>query len=773
VLLAVTLACYWPVRHFSFLNYDDDRYVTGNPMMVQGLSWEGFRWAFRTLTECNWHPVTWLSHSLDCQLFGLDAGAHHAMNLGLHAANVLLLFYVLARLTGSPWPSAFVAALFGWHPTHVQSVAWVAERKDLLSTFFFLLTLWAYVRHVEVSSLDPGVLSPQSAGRKPQPRQDASRDKILQVSRFYLLALAFFALGLMSKPMLVTLPFVLLLLDWWPLGRFASLGSKVSSLESSQHALRSTRRATRTTLVNRLLLEKLPFFALAAASCVITYIAQSRGGAVAPVREVSAALRVENVLVAYIIYVLKLFWPARLAVFYPMPPSFPFREVAGAGLALGGVCALASWQVRARPWLAVGWFWFLGTLVPVIGLVQVGDQAMADRYTYIPYIGLSIALVWGVMEVGTPRRDVRDCHKTDASARRPYLRGMEALRSDHRLQAVAAGLGGLGLAACFLQTRFELQFWQDSEHLFKRALAVTGESILAHSSLAAALTERGELEEAERHYRRVLELAPDSALAHSDLGVALAKEGKKAEAEARLREAIQLGPRLGGAYNNLGQLLTDEGRLDEAATVLRTGLSFAPGDAPAHCKLGFVWALQGDLPKATDEFKEGSRLAPQDAGIQETLAKLLIRLGGHAQALDYFLAQAQARPEDPLPRSVLARLYLDQDQPREAVAALRAAISLAPRAPAYLNQLARVYATHPSPEVRDGPEAVRLAERACRLSGGQAGYLDTLSAAYAEAGRFADAVQAAKQALDMALASHDEKTAQAAARKLEQYRARL
>ena len=712
LLLVGTLACYWPVGHFNFLNYDDGDSISGNARVSQGLSWEGFRWAFRSLEFCNWQPLTWLSHSLDCQLYGLQAGAHHVTNLVFHAANVLLLFGLLTRMTGAAWRSAFVAALFGWHPMHVESVAWLAERKDVLSAFFFLLTLFAYARYA--AGEESKVPSPKS-------KVESRRHRPL----WFGLALLCFALGLMSKPMLVTLPFVLLLLDYWPLRRL-----QLSTLNSQPSTL---------------LWEKLPFFALAAAACVVTYIAQSRGGAVAPVREVSAALRVENALVSYATYLLKLFWPARLAVFYPMPPSFPWWEVAVAGLALVMVSALVIWQARPRPWLAVGWCWFLGTLVPVIGLVQVGDQALADRYTYIPYIGVSIALVWGAL-------------------------GPTGL--NRRRKAALAGLGALGLVACFVQTRFELQFWHDSQRLFERALAVTGDSVPAHRCLAAALVEQGRLAEAERHYRRASDLMQDSALGHNDLGVVLAKDGKPAEAEAQFREAIRLGPRRWGPYNNLGELLTEQGRLDEAAAILQTALKLEPDKETAHAKLGFVWALQGDLPRAVDEFKAAARLAPQDADVQTTLAKLLVQAGGADKAIGYFLAEAGTRPKDPLPRSVLARIYLSQNQPAEGVASLKAAVALAPNAPAYLNQLARVYATHPSPEIRNGPEAVRLAERACRLSGRPAAFLDTLSAAYAEAGRLDDAVRAAEGARDKALASQDEKTAQAAGRRLEQFRGR-
>jgi protein O-mannosyl-transferase len=673
ILLAVTLACYWPVRHFSFLNYDDDHYVSRNPIVAQGLSWVGLRWAFRSLELCNWHPLTWLSHSLDCQLYGLDAGAHHATNLWFHAANVLLVFWVLKRMTGAVWPSAFAAAVFAWHPTHVESVAWVAERKDVLSTFFFLLTLLAYTRYAETIAPDrASEVQPASVGLrrgKPESKVQGPKSKVgrgetdsgpsphaptLHALRWYFAALLFFALGLMSKPMLVTLPFVLLLLDYWPLNRLLlrGRGSEVrgqgaevrNNEEPPIHHGNALVRLSSFILHPSSFLGKLPFFALAAASCVITWIAQSHGGAVAPLRDVSTATRAENVLVSYATYLVKLFWPSRLAVFYPLPPSFPFWEVAGAGVLLAMISAVVIWQVRARPWLAVGWFWFVGTLVPVIGLVQIGEQSLADRYTYIPYIGLSIAVAWGAQELAALSR---------------------------RRAVAMAWLIGLCLAACLVLTRFELQFWQDSQRLFKRALMVTGDSITVHSSLASALAEQGEMEAAEQHYRRALDLMPNYALGHSDLGVALAREGKLAEAEAEFREAIRLGPQLVAAYNNLGQLLTQERKLEEAAAILQAALKLDPNNEPVHCKLGFVWALEGDLPKAADEFREGTRLAPQDADAQNMLAKILLKL----------------------------------------------------------------------------------------------------SAAQAEAGRFADAVRTAEEARDRALACGDLKTTEAAARKLEEYQA--
>src|ERR1039458_8832321 len=458
-LAAITVALYWPVHRHDFINFDDRDYVTENPTVRAGITWPGVRWAFGGSHASNWHPLTWLSHMLDCQVFGLKPGAHHLVSLGFHIANTLLLFLALNQMTRAAWRSALVAALFAWHPLHVESVSWVAERKDVLSAFFFMLTLWAYGRYGTVQSLKSKVQS-QEAGAGSQnaessPTQHATRNT-LHAPRYYVLSLLFFALGLMSKPMLVTLPFVLLLLDFWPLRRFG--------LKTLDFRLK--------TLLP-LLFEKAPFFALASATGIVTLLAQQ--AAAQSLEQWPLGSRLANALTAYSAYLGNMVWPKNLSVFYPHVPV-PAWHVVLSALFLACLTILCLRQARSRPWLLVGWAWFGVMLLPVIGLVQVGWQARADRYTYLPLIGVFIMLVWGAV-------DLRPCSRTG--------------RLVFRLGAV------LVLGACLAATRFQLKYWQDSLALFRHALEVMPDNWLAHHNLGTALAGEGEGDEgAERSAER-------------------------------------------------------------------------------------------------------------------------------------------------------------------------------------------------------------------------------------------------------------------------------
>ena len=435
-LAVITLAAFWRITQNGFINFDDQDYVTENPMVQSGLNAKSFVWAFTTDFAGNWHPLTWLSHELDVQLFGNEAGWHHLTSLLLHTANTLLLFLVLEKMTRALWRSAFVAALFAIHPLHVESVAWVAERKDVLSTFFFLLAIWAYARFAQI------------------------QNEKLKIKN-YLLALLFFAFGLMSKPMLVTTPFVLLLLDYWPLRRF-ELKTPLRNQE-----------ARKLSWIPGFLIEKIPFFILALASSIVTVVVQHRGGAIADVTALPMGVRAGNALVACVSYVRKMFLPVDLAAFYPFPKVFPVSLVAFSALALCGITILAVWRWRRSPYLAVGWFWFLGMLVPVVGLVQVGMQSMADRYTYIPLIGLFIALTWGAWEIFGGRIQYKFIWAT-----------------------VACGI----LAACFRLTMKQAGYWRDSETLFAHALQVTRNNPVAEYSYGAALVPQNRVDEAFPHF---------------------------------------------------------------------------------------------------------------------------------------------------------------------------------------------------------------------------------------------------------------------------------
>ena len=425
-LVLITLAVFAPTVTFSFLEYDDNVYVVTNPHVLAGLTGPNIGWAFRSINASNWHPLTWLSHMLDCQLYGRWAGGHHLTSLLLHLANTLLLFRLWQRITGALWRSAFVAALFAVHPLHVESVAWVAERKDVLSAFFFLLTLWAYVRYAEKSVV---------SGQWSVVSSDQTTDYGLRATDhgprstggsriFYLLSLLFFALGLMSKPMLVTLPFVLLLLDYWPLGRMQKEEGRMQKAEG--------RRRFSFILhpSSFILLEKLPFLALSTASSLATVYAQSQSGALLPLEKFPLGLRLANALVSYARYLGKTLWPEHLAAFYPHPVHWPAWQVVGAGLLLAGVSIAAIALARRAPYLFTGWFWYLGMLIPVIGLVQVGSQAMADRYMYLPALGLFLATAWGVPALIPPARAADSSSALPARCSSPARLGAPRLRCD-------------------------------------------------------------------------------------------------------------------------------------------------------------------------------------------------------------------------------------------------------------------------------------------------------------------------------------------------------
>jgi Flp pilus assembly protein TadD len=546
ILIAATVIVYAPVGQHGFVNLDDAQYVSANPAVSGGLSARGAAWAFTTWHAGNWHPVTWLSHMLDVQLYGLNAGPHHVTSLLLHIANTVLLFGLLHRMTGALFRSAFVAALFALHPLHVESVAWVAERKDVLSTFFFLLTLGTYLAYV----------------RRPGPSR-------------YAAMLALFALGLMAKPMLVTLPFVLLLLDFWPLGR---------------------------GLWRRQILEKLPLLALAAASSIVTFVVQQRAGAVKGLDALPLDRRLANAVVTYAAYIGKMLWPAHLAAIYPYPAWPAGWLVAGAIVGLIAVTVLTMRAARRHPYLPVGWLWYLGTLVPVIGLVQVGSQPMADRYTYIPLVGLFVIIAWGI---------------SDLLARWPHRR-------------VALGVvAGLLIVGCAIAARRQVHHWRSSVALWEHAVAATAGNYRAEANLGHALAKQGRAVEAIPHYVEALRLKPDDAEAHNGLGRALAEEGRASEAIAHYSEAVRVLPDYVEARNNLGVALMGAGRNDEAARHFEEAVRIEPALAASHSNLGVALAKQGRLEAAIGHFSEALRIDPGYADARKNLA-----VAHHVQGAD-------------------------------------------------------------------------------------------------------------------------------------------
>jgi Tfp pilus assembly protein PilF len=542
-LTLLTVAVYAPVRGHEFVSFDDPAYVRINPHIAHGLTWEAVRWAFTSRYEANWHPLTWISHMIDVSLFGMDAGAHHVTSLVLHVANTLLLFDVLRRMTGALGRSAFVAALFAVHPLHVESVAWVAERKDVLSTLFWMLTLEAYVAWV----------------RDPKPRR-------------YALIVLCFAAGLMSKPMLVTLPFTLLLLDAWPL-----------------------RRMTDAASARRLVVEKIPLFALAAASSVVTFLVQRGAGAVAGLDANPIDVRVANAMVSYVAYVRNMFCPTGLYALYVHERPFPMWKGVAAASVVTFVTVLAVRQARQRPWFVVGWLWFLGTLVPVVGLVQVGMQSMADRYTYVPLIGLFVAVAWEATDL--------------VGRRRP--RGLA-------LPAVAAAV----TLACAFLARRQVETWKDGETLWRHAVDVDPGNAAARNNLGTTLCDLGRFDEAVLEFREFVRISPDSVDAHHNLGYALMKSGKLGEATVHLQDALRLDPAFADAHENLGYTLRLQGRLPEAVVRLREALRLRPDFAAAHRDLAGVLAEQGLIDDAIREYDEALRIAPNDQVAREGLERL-------------------------------------------------------------------------------------------------------------------------------------------------------
>lgn len=673
LLAAVSLWVYWPVRHFEFTNYDDPEYVTENQVVQAGLTVAGVRYAFGH-HAANWHPVTWLSHMADCNLFGTNPGPHHLVNALLHAVNAMLLFLGLRQLTSSTWRSALVAALFAWHPVHVQSVAWVAERKDVLSAFFGLLSLWAYALYARAL-----------AGTIPDPNPAPSRAEDTGPSKsskrragiYYALALISFAFGVMSKPMLVTWPLIFLLLDYWPLARFRP----VSSAGWPQG----------WQVIYRLVREKIPFLAIALADSALTFAAQRAGGSVLSLEHLPLLDRLGNGLIAYWSYLGKLIWPVRLSVFYPLVPISGW-QVATALLGLLVLAVVVFLNRSRRPYVLVGVLWYSLMLIPVSGLVQVGGQAMADRYMYLPSIGLFLGGVWAVSQLFALNQNLK--------------------------RALVAGAAAL-LVASALGVRYQVGFWRDSATLFRRALEVTPLNALAHYNLGVALVELGDGRGAEQNYRAALEIDPRYGEAHSNLGALLATQKRFDEAQRQLELALECDPR------------TRTGAQDAVA-----GLS------PKEDFLGAVLKCRSLI-----------RQHPDNPLLAQLLTFVLVRGASLTNSPAPVIEEAVGVLPRANLRAQVAAACLETGRTQTGLRLYREALQLSPDAPDILNNLAWALATCAEPTVGGGAEAVKLAERACRGTGYQRPlFIGTLAAAYAEAGRFGLALSTAARAEALARA---------------------
>ena len=705
-LVLITLVAYCRVGRLDFVNFDDPVYVYENVHVRQGLTWENVVWAFTTGHASNWHPVTWLSLMLDAQWFSVGSTAFHLVNLAFHLVNSLLLFAVLRWMTGALWRSAFVAALFAVHPLHVESVAWVAERKDVLSTFWGFAALGAYVWYTR----RPG------AGR-------------------FGLVFGALAVGLMAKPMLVTWPCVFLLLDYWPLGRLEFVreeegegrGERGEGRRAKREGRRKKRRkstprptpfyvrvvhaARRQTSLWSLVLEKAPLAVLAAASCTITFIVQSRGGSVTRLDQTTLAARVGNALVAYMLYIGKMFWPVDLAVLYPYrgaPSAGSVALAAGLLLAVSAAVAWGTWH--GRRYLAVGWLWYLGTLVPVIGLVQIGRHAIADRYTYVPLVGLFLMVSWGAADL--------------ASSWRYRQKGL----------GIAAACT---LLACVALTIRQTGTWADSEKLCRHALEVTENNTVAHENLGAFLWSHGRSAEAREHWETALGLHPDNAETLANLANILVKEKRFAEASRNLKRALELNPNSDGAHNTMAAVCLAQGNIEEA---LR------------HCQ-------------------EANRLKPDNPAILRNIAEIHRSQGKLPEATAMLRQLLDIEPENISARDTLAVLLAGRKQWTEAIVELHEVLRREPGDYFAMNSLAWVLATSPDASVRNGKEAVELAQRATQGSDRRTPeILDTLAAAYAEAGRFPEAVETAQQARTMAAGQGNLELAARLLGRLELYR---
>jgi tetratricopeptide (TPR) repeat protein len=702
-LILITIVTYWSALHCEFVDYDDNDYVTRNPHIQSGITAQSLAWAMTARHVGNWHPLTWISHMMDYQLFGLNPTGHHATNLVLHTLNVVLLFWVMRRMTGAHWRSAFVAALFAVHPLHVESVAWVAERKDVLSTFFGLLATAAYVRYTEKPKVAP-----------------------------YLLVALLFALSLMSKSMLVTLPFVFLLLDFWPLKRITASASDSES--NNGHFKNQIFRS------GRLVVEKLPLVVL---SCICSLLTVSAQGLAVGQLKLPLYVRLSNAILSYFRYIGKMFWPAKLVVLYPFP-SGVLWQVLIASIVLLGFSVLVIHFRAKYPWLFTGWLWYLGTLIPVIGIVQVGMQSIADRYTYLPLIGLFVILAWGGF----------------------------ALADRWRIDPVSLGVLSLvPIVVCAGLTRIQLTHWKDSVALFEHTLRWTSGNAIIENDLAAVYLARGSFAAASEHAAAAVKILPEYADALSNLGSALLSKGKIDESIACYRRALQLRPGDSDLYHDLGCALVKKNDWNGAMDELQTAVRLNPSAVSFHSDLARALLTNGKLDEGTQELQKTLQLAPNHWESHYYLGQISMNQGKIEEAANHFSDATRINPTNAVLhfRLGLALNLLNKNQ--EAVLEYQQAVNLDPYNVEALNNLAWIRASSSNPKLRNGKEAVRLAEEACREDQNHdARYVSTLAAAYAADNQFEKASQLASQAATIAMSAGNPDFARESAQRAELFR---
>jgi tetratricopeptide (TPR) repeat protein len=682
-VIIATFSVYLQVKNHSFVGFDDNKYVRENTYVQNGLTSEGISWAFTATFASNWHPLTWLSHMMDCQLYGLKPGMHHLTNLLFHMANSLLLFFTLRRMTGNSWRSGFVAALFALHPLHVESVAWLSERKDVLSGLFWMLTLWGYGWYVE----RPGL-------------------------KRYMTALVFFCLGLMAKPMLVTLPFVLLLLDYWPLRRF-QFGIGGGDGNSKNHGALDSNHQRSTAF--RLVWEKVPFFVIAAVSSILTFVVQQKGGAVRSLDMLTLGDRISNALVSYVSYIGKTVWPWNLAFFYPYPGILPMWQVAGALLLITLVFLAVIMAAPQYPYLAVGWLWYIGTLIPVIGLVQIGAQALADRYTYIPLIGIFIIIAWGVPEL--------------------------VARWRYRATGLAATAGAL-ISILTAVTWLQVRYWANTITLFEHAIDVTADNYVAQNNLGVALLAEGRIAEAMKHYSEALEIKPDFERAHYNLGRALGALGKSEEAIRHYSEAVRVSPDFARAHYQLGMALAATDRTAEAIKHYSEALRLRPDSLVVHNDLGVALFREGNINESIAHFQEALRIMPEYADARNNLKMALEAKAKIPEAVEKFKDSLKVN-QDPALHYKLGNMYQKNGKLNEAIEQYQKALSIQPGFTQALKDLAAVYAIK-----MEYGKAVSTFEKVTNLRPEDAGAYYNIACIYARQNRTEESLDWLEKAID-------------------------
>ncbi|MGA2243225.1 MAG: tetratricopeptide repeat protein [Verrucomicrobiota bacterium] len=818
-LAAITFAVFGQTLGHEFINFDDNLYVYENPAVTRGLNLKGVEWAFTHIVLANWHPLTMMSHMLDCRLYGLKAGGHHLTSVLLHTASGILLFLALRQMTGFLWRSAFVAAVFAIHPLRVESVAWVAERKDVLSGFFMMLTLWAWVKYVQgAGNREPGGKTSNisaSGETSPKPRlrrgerSEGGQQPTSNAQWCYWSAVFFFALGLMSKPMLVTLPVILLLLDFWPLKRISDFGFRTalhslwakdgsSELKNAPQLTGATtcRVETERRRLNHLLLEKLPLLGLAVASCGVTIFAQHE--AIASSDKFSLPLRMGNALISYVVYLGQMFWPSGLTVLYPFAPGDVGVSKVVLSLVLLAGISTGVFVLRRRPYFLTGWLWYLIMLAPVIGILQVGWQARADRYTYLPQIGLYLLLTWAAADLCAGRRHRRvvlgGCATVIlvalifcARAQTAYWRNSESLwthtlacTSDNFIghynygfarlkkgkvdEAIAHFQTALQINPNYVEIRINLgnallQKGKVDEAIvhFQTALQINPDYAEAHYNLGNALFQKGKVDEAIVHFQTALQINPDDAEACYNLGNALLQKDKVDEAIVHFQKALQIKPDYAEAHYNLGNALFQKGNVDEAIVHFQKTLQIKPDNAKAHNNLGSALLQKGNVNEAIAHLQKALQLNPDYAGACYNLGNALLQKGDVDEAIAYYQKTLRINPDFADAHYNLGNILLQKGNVNEAIAHLQKALQIKPDSPDVLNNLAWLLATSPDAHIRDGVQAVKYAERACELTHhGVTLLVGTLAAAYAEAGRYDDAIAAAEKACALASAAGDQ-----------------